>query len=207
MARYTGSVCHLCRRCNDKLMLKGSRCMTPKCAMDRKRKPQSTRGRRRRLSERGTQLIEKQKARYSYGVYERQFRRFFAQAAQEPGVTGDNLKVILERRLDNVVYRLGFGDSRSATRQIVLHGHITVNGKKVNVPSYMVRDNDTIAVREASLKNEYFKRLVEDIKSKALPAWLSLDRAKLVGQVVTQPMLDDASIKFDGQSIVEYYSR
>ena len=128
--------------------------MTPKCAMDRKRKPQSARGRRRRLSERGTQLIEKQKARYTDGVYERQFRRFFAQAAHESGVTGDNLKVILERRLDNVVYRLGFGDSRSASRQIVLHGHITVNGKKVNVPSYMVRDNDTIAVREASLKNE-----------------------------------------------------
>lgn len=207
MARFTGSVCHLCRRCNDKLMLKGSRCLTPKCAIDRKRKPQSTRGRRRRLSERGVQLIEKQKARYSYGVYERQFRRFFAQAAREPGVTGDNLKVILEKRLDNIVYRLGFGDSRSTCRQIVLHGHITVNGKKVSVPSFMVKETDVIAVREASLKNEYFKTLIEEIKSKTVPAWLTLDRAKLVGTVVTQPMLDDASIKFDGQSIVEYYSR
>lgn len=207
MARYIGSVCHLCRRCNDKLMLKGSRCMTPKCAIERKRKPQSTRGRRRRLSERGVQLVEKQKARYSYGVFERQFRRFFAQAAREPGVTGDNLKVILETRLDNVVYRLGFGDSRSQCRQVVLHGHINVNGKKVSVPSYMVKEGDVIAVRESSLKNEYFKVLIEEIKSKTVPAWLSLDRAKLVGQVVTQPMLDDASIKFDGQSIVEYYSR
>jgi len=207
MARYIGSVCHLCRRCNDKLMLKGSRCMTPKCAIERKRKPQSTRGRRRRLSERGVQLIEKQKARYSYGVFERQFRRFFEQAAREPGVTGDNLKVILEKRLDNVVYRLGFGDSRSQCRQIVLHGHIAVNGKKVSVPSYMVKEGDVIAVRESSLKNEYFKVLIEEIKSKTVPVWLSLDRVKLVGQVVTQPMLDDASIKFDGQSIVEYYSR
>lgn len=207
MARYLGSVCHLCRRCGDKLMLKGARCMTPKCAMDRKRKPQTTRGRRRRLSERGIQLVEKQKARYSYGVFERQFRRFFAQAAREPGVTGDNLKAILERRLDNVVYRLGFADSRSQARQIVLHGHINVNGKKVSVASYMVKENDVIAVRENSLKNEYFKQLLEDIKSKTVPAWLNLDRAKLVGQVVTQPMLDDASFKFDGQSIVEYYSR
>jgi len=181
--------------------------MTPKCAIERKRKPQSTRGRRRRLSERGVQLIEKQKARYSYGVFERQFRRFFEQAAREPGVTGDNLKVILEKRLDNVVYRLGFGDSRSQCRQIVLHGHITVNGKKVSVPSYMVKESDVIAVRESSLKNEYFKALLEEIKSKTVPVWLNLDRAKLVGQVVTQPMLDDASIKFDGQSIVEYYSR
>jgi len=207
MARYLGSVCHLCRRCGDKLMLKGARCMTPKCALDRKRKPQSTRGRRRRLSERGIQLTEKQKARYSYGVFERQFRRFFAQAAREPGVTGDNLKAILEKRLDNVIYRLGFADSRAQARQIVLHGHINVNGKKVSVPSYMVKENDVIAVRENSLKNEYFKRLLEDIKSKTVPAWLNLDRAKLVGQVVTQPMLDDASFKFDGQSIVEYYSR
>ncbi|MDD5190403.1 MAG: 30S ribosomal protein S4 [Dehalococcoidales bacterium] len=207
MARYLGSVCHLCRRCNDKLMLKGSRCMTPKCAIDRKRKAPSTRGRRRRLSERGVQLIEKQKARYSYGVFERQFRRFFAQAAKEPGVTGDNLKVILEKRLDNVVYRLGFGDSRAQSRQIVLHGHINVNGKKVSVASYMVKENDIIAVREASMKSEYFKALLEDIKSKTVPAWLTLDKAKLVGTVVTQPMLDDASIKFDGQSIVEYYSR
>jgi len=207
MARYLGSVCHLCRRCGDKLMLKGARCMTPKCAMDRKRKPQTSRGRRRRLSDRGIQLVEKQKARYSYGVFERQFRRFFAQAAREPGVTGDNLKAILEKRLDNVVYRLGFADSRSQARQIVLHGHINVNGKKVGVPSYMVKENDVIAVRENSLKNEYFKQLLEDIKSKTVPAWLNLDRAKLVGQVVTQPMLDDASFKFDGQSIVEYYSR
>jgi small subunit ribosomal protein S4 len=181
--------------------------MTPKCAIDRKRKPQSTRGRRRRLSERGEQLIEKQKARYSYGVYERQFRRFFAQAAREPGVTGDNLKAILERRLDNIVYRLGFADSRAAARQIVLHGHITINGKKVSVPSFMVKEADVIAVREASMKSAYFKTLVEEIKSKAVPVWLNLDKTKLVGQVVTQPILDDASIKFDGQSIVEYYSR
>ncbi len=207
MARYLGSVCHLCRRCGDKLMLKGARCMTPKCAMDRKRRPQVTRGRRRRVSERGLQLMEKQKARYTYGVFEKQFHRFFSQAAREPGITGDNLKILLEKRLDNVVYRLGFADSRAQARQIVLHGHINVNGKKVSVPSYMINENDVISVKENSLKNEYFKQLLEEIKSKTVPVWLSLDKAKLVGQVVTQPILDDASIKFDGPSIVEYYSR
>ena len=182
--------------------------MTPKCAMERKRRAQvGTKGRRRRLSERGTQLIEKQKARYTYGVFERQFRRFFALSARQPGVTGDNLKSMLEKRLDNVVYRLGFADSRSQARQIVLHGHITLNGKKVSIPSYIVKETDSIGVKESSMKKEYFKRLLEDIKSKTVPVWLNLDRTKLIGQVVTQPVLDEATANFDGKSIVEYYSR
>jgi small subunit ribosomal protein S4 len=208
MARYIGSTCHLCRRCGDKLMLKGSRCMTPKCTMERKRRATvGTRGRRRRVSERGIQLIEKQKARCTYGIMERQFRRFFTAAERQPGVTGDSLKVILEKRLDNVVYRLGLADSRAQARQLVLHGHIMLNSRKVNICSHLVGEGDIIAVKEASTRNEYFKRLAEEIKSRTIPAWLTLDRVKLVGQVVTQPMLDDATIKFDSKKIVEYYSR
>ena len=209
MARHLEANCQLCRRCGDKLMLKGNRCMTPKCVMERRHKTAvvGSRGRRRRVSERGTQLIEKQKARYIYGLFERQFRRFYGISAKQPGITGDNLKVMLERRLDNVVYRLGFADSRPLARQLVLHGHIMVNGHRVNVPSALVNEGDTIVVREASLKKEYFKRLSEDIKSKTIPLWLALDKAKLAGQVVTLPVVDETVAQFNGKSIVEYYSR
>jgi small subunit ribosomal protein S4 len=209
MARHLEANCQLCRRCGDKLMLKGNRCMTPKCVMERRHKTTmvSSRGRRRRVSERGTQLIEKQKARYIYGLYERQFRRFYGVSAKQPGITGDNLKVMLERRLDNVVYRLGFADSRPLARQLVLHGHIIVNGHRVNVPSALVSEGDNISVREASLKKEYFKKLAEDIKAKTIPIWLTLDRAKLAGQVVTLPVVDETVAQFNGKSIVEYYSR
>ena len=181
--------------------------MTPKCAIERKRKPQSTRGRRRRLSERGVQLIEKQKARYSYGVFERQFRRFFEQAAREPGVTGDNLMVILERRIDNVVYRLGFADSRSQARQLVRHGHIKLSDHTDNIPSSLVKEGDTLSFTESSKKTEYYKQLFESIKSKAVPNWLSLDRETLTGKVLSLPTPDEAEAKFSGKTIVEYYSR
>lgn len=207
MARYIGSVCHLCRRCGDKLMLKGSRCYTQKCAMERRRRPMRTRFRRRRVSDRGLQLVEKQKARYTYGVLEKQFRRAFAQAERQPGVTGDNLIALLERRLDNVVYRLGFADSRNQARQIVLHGHIVLSGRRTNVPSCQVKEGDTISWREGSTKTEYYKQVVEEIKSKAVPSWLGLDRDNLVGQVISTPTPEDAGVKFEGQSIVEYYSR
>jgi small subunit ribosomal protein S4 len=209
MARHLGANCQLCRRCGDKLMLKGNRCMTPKCVMERRHKTAASgsRGRRRRISEHGIQLIEKQKARYIYGLFERQFKRFYGEAARQPGITGDNLKVMLERRLDNVVYRLGFADSRPQARQLVLHGHIMVNGHRVNVPSYLTSAGNTIACREASLKREYFKKLVEEIKSRTIPGWLTLDRAKLVGQVVTLPVPDETIAQFNGKSIVEYYSR
>jgi small subunit ribosomal protein S4 len=207
MARYLGSTCHLCRRCGEKLLLKGNRCMTPKCALERKHKTSMGRGRRRRVSERGIQLTEKQKARATYGMFEKQFSRFFYHALKQPGITGDNLKVMLERRLDNVVYRLGFADSRAQARQLVLHGHIMVNGRRVNIASYLVDEGDTVACRESSIKREYFKKLAEEIKSKTIPSWLTLDRAKLVGQVVTLPVPDESIAKFDGKSIVEYYSR
>ena len=209
MARHLEANCQLCRRCGDKLMLKGNRCMTPKCVMERRHKTATvgSRGRRRRVSERGTQLIEKQKARYIYGLYERQFRRFYGISAKQPGITGDNLKVMLERRIDNAVYRLGFADSRPLARQLVLHGHIMVNGHRMNVPSALVNEGDTIVVREASMKKEYFKKLAADIKSKTIPVWLTLDRAKLAGQVVTLPVADETVAQFNGKSIVEYYSR
>ncbi len=209
MARHLGANCQLCRRCGDKLMLKGNRCMTPKCVMERRHKTAASgsRGRRRRISEHGIQLIEKQKARYIYGLFERQFKRFYGEAARQPGITGDNLKVMLERRLDNIVYRLGFADSRPQARQLVLHGHIMVNGHRVNVPSYLISEGDTIACREASLKKEYFKRLAGEIKSRTIPGWLTLDRTKLVGQVVTLPIPDETIAQFNGKSIVEYYSR
>ena len=206
MARYTASVCKLCHRCDEKLMLKGSRCLTPKCAMERRKKAPSRR-RRRRVSDRGLQLIEKQKARYSYGVLERQFRRVFAQAERQPGITGENLQVLLERRLDNVVYRLGFADSRSQARQLVQHGHIMLNGRKTDIPSCLVKEGDTISWKESSAKTEYYKQLVESIEAKSIASWLNLDRQNLVGQVLSLPTPDEIGAKFDEKAIVEYYSR
>ena len=185
-------------------MLKGSRCLTPKCAMERRRR---ITGRRRRISDRGLQLIEKQKVRYSYGVLERQFRRIFAQAEKQPGITGDNLLVLLERRLDNVVYRLGFADSRAQARQLVQHGHIMLNGRKTDIPSCLVKEGDTISWRESSTKSEYYKQLIESIEAKSIVTWLSLDRQNLVGQAISMPTPDEVDAKFDGKAIVEYYSR
>ena len=208
MARYTAAVCRLCRRSGEKLMLKGSRCLTSKCAMDRRGKPPGQQlRRRRRVSDRGLQLREKQKARTTYGMMERQFRRLFAQAERQSGITGENLLVLLERRLDNVVYRLGFGDSRPQARQLVQHGHIMLNGRKTDIPSCLVKEGDTISWREGSTKTEYYKQLLQDIESKAVLNWLSLDKQNLVGQVLSLPTPDDTDAKFDGKTIVEYYSR
>jgi len=209
MARYTQAVCRLCRRSGEKLMLKGSRCFTPKCAMDRRAKPpgQQSGGRRRRVSDRGFQLREKQKARYTYGIMEGQFRRLFAQAERQQGITGDNLVVLLERRLDNVVYRLGFADSRAQARQIVRHGHIRLNGYKNNVPSCLVREGDTISWKENSRNTEYYKDMVENIGSKMVPNWVQLDRQNMVGQVVSLPTPEEIEAKFEGKTIVEFYSR
>jgi len=208
MARYTDAVCRLCRRSGEKLMLKGERCFGPKCAIERRAKPPGQQPmRRRRLSDRGIQLREKQKARYSYGLLERQFRRFFTQAQKQAGVTGDNLLVLLERRLDNVVYRLGFADSRAQARQLVQHGHILLNGRKTNKPSALVKEGDTISWREGSTRSEYYKRLLASIESKVIPGWLSLDMEKLIGRVVSLPIPDEIEAKVEWQSIVEYYSR
>lgn len=208
MARYTTAACRLCRRSGDKLMLKGGRCFTPKCALDRRGKPPGHQpSRRRRLSDRGVQLREKQKARYSYGILERQFRRLFEAAERQAGITGENLLVLLERRLDNVVYRLGFADSRSQARQLVRHGHILVNGQKVDVPSYLVKEGDTISWKQGSTETEYYKQMVQGIEGKVIPSWLSLDIEKGVGRLVSLPTPSDTEAKFELHAIVEYYSR
>ena len=209
MARYTEAVCRVCRRAGEKLGLKGSRCLTPKCAMERRNRPPGKQHmtRQRRLSDRGVQLREKQKARYTYGILERQFKRIFTKAEKQTGVTKDNLLVALERRLDNIVYRLGFADSRRQARQLVRHGLITVNGKRVDIPSYLVDEGDTIGWTQSSTRSEYYKQLAQTIKSKVVASWLSLDKDNLVGQVLSLPTPDQIDVKFDGKSIVEYYSR
>ncbi len=207
MARYTASVCRLCRRSGEKLMLKGDKCIT-NCILDKRPKPPGQHlVQRRRISDRGLQLREKQKARYTYGIMEGQFRRLFAQAERQAGITGNNLFLLLERRLDNIVYRLGFADSRAQARQLVRHGHIMLNGHKTDIPSCLLKENDTISWRKESTKTEYYKQLVENIEAKSILSWLSLDKQNLVGQVVSFPTLDDIGAKFEGKSIVEYYSR
>ena len=207
MARYTEANCRLCRRSGDKLMLKGNKCVT-KCTLDKRPKPPGPQlTRRRRMSDRGLQLRQKQKVRYSYGLLERQFRRFFAMAERQAGITGDNLIVILERRLDNVIYRLGFADSRSQARQLVSHGHFIINGQRVDIPSYLIKDGDVIGWHESSRKNEYFKMASEVVASKVIPGWLNLERQQMVGRVLGLPTPDDIEAKFDMASVVEYYSR
>lgn len=204
MARYIGAVCRLCQRVDEKLMLKGDRCLTPKCVLEKRRSPKA---RRRRLSDRALQLIEKQKVRYTYGLLERQFRRFFVQAKRQSGITGENLLVLLERRLDNVVYRLGFADSRAQARQLVRHGHILLNRRTTDIPSCLVKEEDTIAWKESSTKTEYYQQLAKNIPAKSVVNWLSLDRKNLIAQVLSLPTPEDVETKFDGKAIVEYYSR
>ncbi len=207
MARYTEARCRLCRRSSEKLMLKGDKCLT-KCILEKRPKPPGPQlGRRRRLSDRGIQLREKQKVRFSYGLMERQLRRFFAEATRQPGVTGDNLIVLLERRLDNVVHRLGFADSLSQARQIVRHGHIVLNGKKTDIPSCLVKEGDIISWREGSKKTNYYKQLVENIGSKTTPQWLSVDKSKMEGKVITLPTPEDVDVRYDTAAVVEHYSR
>ena len=208
MGRYTGPVCRLCRRQGEKLMLKGDRCDTRKCAMERRNLPPGQqRPRRRRISDRGLQLKEKQRARHTYGVLERQFRRHFAEAERRPGITGENLLQILEMRLDNVVYRLGFADSRVQARQVVRHGHITLNGRKTDIPSCAVKPGDVIAWREKSTNTEYYKRVMEQIQDKIVPEWLSLDRQALSGRALAAPSRSDIDPRIDEKAVVEYYSR
>ncbi len=209
MARYTGADCRICRRFGEKLMLKGERCLTAKCALERRTSrpgehPETQRG---RMSERGIQLREKQKLRFSYGILERQFRRFFDQAKKSPTNTGEFLLTLLERRLDNVVYRLGFADSRSQARQIVRHGHILVNGRKTDIPSFLVKPGDTIEWREASKKTEYYKKVAQAIDGKNIPHWLGFDKDTMKARVLELPGKEDVEAGFNTKAIVEYYSR
>jgi len=210
MARYTGPACRLCRRFEVKLMLKGERCSTPKCPLEKRNVPPGgrplPRG-RSRISDRGLQLREKQKVRFCYGVFERQFRRFFGEAQKGPSATGDNLLILLERRLDNVVYRLGFADSRAQARQIVRHGHIVVNGRKTDIPSFLVKSGDVVKWRDTSTKTEYYKRVADEIEGKFVPSWLNLDKENMTGRILNLPGKDDIEAGFNAKAIIEYYSR
>ncbi|MCS6802362.1 MAG: 30S ribosomal protein S4 [Chloroflexota bacterium] len=209
MARYHGPVCRLCRRAGEKLFLKGERCYTPKCAIERRNYPpgQTAAGRRRKLSERGVQLREKQKVRQTYGVLERQFRRYFAEAERRPGMTGLVLLEQLELRLDNVVYRLGLADSRRQARQLVNHGHIEVNGRKTDIPSMVLKPGMVVAVRPKSREKEYFKLQAEKLPEKQIPSWLSFDASTLTGRVLSKPSRDEMPRNLNEQAVVEYYSR
>ena len=210
MARYTGPVCRRCRRIGEKLMLKGDKCATPKCPLEKRNVPPGGRPqnrRRARISDRGIQLQEKQKVRFSYGVLERQFRKTFAEAERVPGVTGVNLLVLLERRLDNVVYRLGFADSRAQARQLVRHGHIVVNGRRTDVPSFLVGEGQVIGWRKSSARTEYYKMALEKVKGKITPAWVRVDEQTMTGRVLSLPGEEDVDARFNGKAIVEYYSR
>jgi small subunit ribosomal protein S4 len=202
-------VCRQCRRAGEKLFLKGERCYTPKCAIERRNTPpgQAAGGRRRKLSERGVQLREKQKVRQTYGVLERQFRRYFAEAARRPGMTGLVLLEQLELRLDNVVYRLGLADSRKQARQVVSHGHIEVNGRKTDIPSMVLKPGMVVGVRPSSREKEYFKIQADKLPEKQVPAWLSLDPTTLTGRVLSKPSRDEMPRNLNEQAVVEYYSR
>ncbi len=208
MARYTGPNCRICRRFGMKLYLKGERCFGPKCGVERRRYPPGEHGQgRHKVSEYGLQLGEKQKLRYIYGVLETQFRRHFAEADRLPGMTGSNLLSILERRLDNVVYRLGFASSRDQARQLVTHGHFEVNGRKTDIPSAIIREGDIISVRQRIRNSEYFVATKEGLTEKSVPAWLSLNRENLSGHVARLPERDEIDTPVNEQLVVEYYSR
>ena len=209
MARYTGPVCKLCRREGMKLFLKGDRCLTPKCAISRRNAPPGPRPQRRppRPSEYATQLREKQKARRTYGVLERQFRRHFAEANRRTGNTGENLLQVLESRLDNVVYRLGLAASRPAARQIVNHGHIMVNGRRCDIPSRLLRPSDMVTVRPKSRSLGLFEDVVAGAPPRQPPEWLAFDAATLEARIETLPARGEIDVQISEQLIVEFYSR
>lgn len=211
MARYTDAVCRLCRREGQKLYLKGDRCLTPKCAFERRGVPPGMHAKKtqfkRTESDYALQLREKQKVKRIYGIMERQFRRYFRYALRTKGLTGATLLIVLESRLDNVVFRLGFADSRAQARQLVRHGHFTVNGRKTNIPSYLVRVNDVIAVRPESRQRAYFRSLNENLGGRQAPQWLRVDADAMSGQVISKPTREDIDITINEQLVVEYYSR
>ncbi len=208
MARYTDAVCRLCRREGVKLFLKGDRCFTPKCGVERRAFPPGQHGQgRTRFSEYGVQLREKQKVKRIYGLLERQFQTYFQRAERRTGITGENLLRQLELRLDNVVYSLGFAASRPQARQLVRHGHIVVNGRKINIPSYQVRKGDVIQVREKSRKNDQIRQAVETASGRGVPSWLTLNAEQFQGSVTDIPKREDIRLPIQEQLIVELYSK
>ncbi len=208
MARYTNADCRLCRREGCKLFLKGDRCYTNKCAMERRAVVPGQHGAsRKKVTEYGTQLREKQKAKRIYGLLEKQFRGYYVRAERMKGVTGDNMLSLLERRLDNVVYRMGIGASRSQARQIVNHALITVNGKTVNIPSYSVSAGDVIAVKETKTEKANFKELKQMKKATNLPKWLDFEPSTLTGKILSLPQREDVDSNIEEHLIVELYSK
>lgn len=208
MARYTGSVCRLCRREGAKLFLKGDRCYSGKCAFVKRPTPpgEQKKGRRNKVSEYGLQLREKQKVKRAYGMLESQFEKYYNIAERMKGKTGENLLRLLESRLDNVVFRLGLGESRAQARQTVMHGHILVNGKKVDIPSFFVSEGDEITVRKKSADTEKYKEIRES-DARPMPSWLTMDNANLTGRVVAAPAREDIDLTIEEHLIVEYYSK
>ncbi|MCL2164018.1 MAG: 30S ribosomal protein S4 [Oscillospiraceae bacterium] len=208
MARYTDASCRFCRREGLKLFLKGERCFTKKCSFDVRAYAPGQHGQlRKKQSEYGLQLREKQKAKRFYGVLERQFRKYFDMAVKRHGVTGTNLLQILESRLDNVVYRLGMGTSRAEARQLVLHAHFTVNGKKVNIPSYLVSPGDVVALKHKSRSLDKFKSILDVTGGKVVPQWLDFDEDNMTGTVITLPAREDVDVQVSEHLIVELYSK
>jgi small subunit ribosomal protein S4 len=211
MARYLGSVCKQCRREGMKLFLKGERCMGPKCAIERREYAPGMHGNktqfRQRMSDYGQQLREKQRARRIYGVFEAQIRRYFEIASKSRGQTGANLLCLLERRFDNVIYRLGYADSRAQARQLISHNHLHVNGRRLNIASALVNAGDVIEVREGSKQNGYFQALKDVLEHRSVPGWLSLNAAEMSATVVALPTREQIEVPLTEQLIVEFYSR
>lgn len=208
MARYTGALCRLCRRAGEKLFLKGNRCYTEKCAIERRKYPPGQHGQRRgKLSDYGIQLMEKQKVRRVYGLAERQFRRYFHNAVKRKGVTGEVLLQSLECRLDNVAHKMGFADNRRQARQFVCHGHFLVNGRPVNIPSYIVKTGDTIELKETSRGIASIQESLAKVEHRGLPVWIELDAARFVGRVQHIPAREEIPLQVQEQMVVEFYSK
>jgi small subunit ribosomal protein S4 len=208
VARYRDAVCRLCRRESEKLFLKGDRCLTDKCAVERRKYSPGQHGqRRRKLSDYALQLREKQKAKEIYGILEKQFRMYYFKAEKMKGVTGTNLLQLLERRLDNMVYRMGFAANRNQARQLVLHGHFTVNGGRVNIPSYLVRTGDVIVPREKSKKLVAIEENISKIEHRGLPGWIEMDINNLTGKVLNYPSREEIELPVQEQLIIELYSK
>lgn len=208
MARNLNPKCRQCRRIGEKLFLKGARCYTEKCALDRRKKaPGMHGGRRRKLSDYGLQLNEKQKVKKMYGMMENQFRRYYEKASRMPGVTGHNLLKLLEKRLDNVVYRAGFATSRNQARQFVRHGHILVNGKRVDIPSYLIKVNDVIEIKDKFRQNDFLKDAIDRASTSTIPEWLSVESDKFKATVLREPERSDISANINETAIVEFYSK
>ena len=208
MARYTGPACRLCRREGQKLFLKGERCLSGKCSFDRRPTAPGQHGAaRKKVEEYGMQLREKQKTKRYYGVLEGQFKSYFAEADRVEGMTGENLIKLIERRLDNVVYRMGMAESRTDARQLVLHGHFTLNGKKVTIPSIQIKVGDVITVKESSRASEKIKGLMEGLDGRIFPKWLDVDKKNVQAKVIALPKREDIEFPFEEQLIVELYSK